>query len=60
MRKNPLIWLALGMVLAGTVIGLLGHFWISIAADFAAVGLAVGTKLLASRRKRAERLRDRG
>ena len=52
MRKNPLIWLALVVVLAGTIIGLQGHFWIAIAADFAAVALAVGAKLLASRRKR--------
>ena len=58
MRKNPLIWLALVVVLAGTIIGLQGHFWIAIAADFAAVALAVGAKLLAKRRERAERLRN--
>ncbi len=58
MRKNPLIWLALIVVLAGTAVGLQGHFWIAIAADVAAVALAVGSKVLASRRKRAERLRN--
>ncbi len=60
MRKNPLIWLALAMVLAGTAIGLQGHFWIAIAADVAAVALAVGSKLLTKRRGRAERPRDGG
>lgn len=58
MRKNPLIWLALVVVLAGTIIGLQGHFWVAIAADFAAVALAVAAKLLAKRRERAERLRN--
>jgi hypothetical protein len=52
MRKNPLIWVALAVILAGTAIGLQGHFWIAIAADFAAVVLAVGAKLLERRRKR--------
>ena len=52
MRKNPLIWLALVLVLAGTAVGFQGHFWIAIAADFAAVGVALGSKLLARRRKR--------
>ncbi len=55
MRKNPLIWLALVIVLAGTAIGFQGHFWIGIAADFVAVILAVGSKLLAKRRGRTER-----
>jgi hypothetical protein len=58
MRKNPLIWLALVVVLAGTAIGLQGHFWIAIVADFAAIALAVGAKLLAKVRGRAERPRN--
>ncbi len=52
LRKNPLAWLALAVVLGGTAIGLQGHFWIAIAADFAAVGLALAAKFLTRRRKR--------
>jgi hypothetical protein len=52
MRKNPLVWLALGVILVGTLIGLQGHFWFAIAADVAAVALAVCAKLLSRRRNR--------
>ena len=51
MRKNPLVWIALIVILAGTVFGLQGHFWIAIGADVAAVALAVGAKVLSKRSK---------
>jgi hypothetical protein len=50
MRKNPLVWLALGVILVGTLIGLQGHFWVGIGADVAAVALVVAAKVLTKRR----------
>ena len=56
MRKHPLIWLALVMVLACTAIGLNGHAWVAIVGDIAAVLIALGAKHLARGRKPAQRL----
>ncbi len=58
MRKNPLIWLALVVVLACTSIGVQGHAWVALVGDGAAVLIAIGAKLLERRRKQAEQLRS--
>ncbi len=51
LRKNPLVWIALGLILAGTFIGLRGRFWVAIGADVAAVALVVTAKLLTRKRR---------
>ena len=57
MRKNPLIWLALVIVVVCTAIGVHGPAWVALVGDIAAVLIAVGAKLLERRRKRTGRLR---
>ena len=49
MRRNPLVWIALGVILAGTFFGLQGHFWIAIAADVGAIVLALAAKRMMKR-----------
>ena len=56
MRKNPLIWLALVMVVVCTAIGLHGQAWVALVGDVAAILIAIGSKLLARRRKPPGRL----
>jgi hypothetical protein len=51
LRRNPLVWLALAIILIGTVIGLEGHFWVGIGADVAAIVLVIVAKRLTGRRK---------
>jgi hypothetical protein len=52
LRKNPLIWVALGVILGGTLFGLQGHFWVAIGADVAAVVLAVVARQMSRRKDR--------
>ena len=60
MRKNPLIWLALLIVLACTAIGVNGHAWVAVVGDIGAILFAIGAKLLERRRRRAQGPRTSG
>jgi hypothetical protein len=54
MPRSPFIALALVIVVAGTAIGIQGHFWIGLAADAAGIALALGARALSKRLRRGK------
>ncbi len=56
MGPNFFIWIAIAVVVAATISGLFGHYWITGLGYAVAVALTVLNKVRAIRRRRAEQL----
>jgi hypothetical protein len=56
MGPNFFIWIAMAVVIASTIPALYGHEWVAAVGWPVAIALTVFNKVLAVRRRRAERL----